>query len=84
MVTEAQHRPARIRTRVFREEDVARIKADAVQAERRRIAREIEARYLGPDSGRLYDGRDAPDAALRNAYDDGLMEAARIARSEGR
>lgn len=62
----------------------ARIKAEAVQAERERIAREIEAKYLGPDSGRQHDGRDAPDAHLRNAYDEGLQAAAEIARGEGR
>ena len=55
-----------------------------VQAERERIAREIESRYLGPDSGRQHDGRDAPDAHLRNAFDEGLEYAARIAWGEGR
>ena len=63
---------------------VARIKAEAVQAERERIAREIESQYLGPDSGRQHDGREAPDAALRHAFDEGLEYAARIARGEGR
>lgn len=54
------------------------------QALREEIAQEIEAKYLGPDSGRGYDGRESPDAALRNAYDEGLEMAARIARGETR
>lgn len=50
---------------------------------REQIAKEIERHYLGPDSGRSpLDGRDAPDAHLRNAYDEGLEEAARIARGQ--
>ena len=48
------------------------------------IAEAIESRYLGPDSGRLPDGRDAPDAAQRNAYDEGLELAARIAHRASR
>ena len=63
---------------------VACIKAEAVQAERERIAREIESQYLGPDFGRQHDGSEAPDAALRHAFDEGLEYAARIAWGEGR
>ena len=47
------------------------------------VAQAIERRYLGPDSGRLFDGREAPDAPLRRAYDDGLEVAARTAREIG-
>ena len=54
------------------------------QALREEIAGQIEAKYLGPDSGRGHDGREAPDAALRNAYDEGLEMAACIARGETR
>ena len=50
---------------------------------RESVAREIEASYLGPDSGRSPDGRDAPDADLRHAFDEGLEHAARLARGEG-
>lgn len=50
---------------------------------REQVAREIERHYLGPDSGRRFDGRDAPDAAERDAFDEGLQVAARIARGEG-
>lgn len=50
---------------------------------REQIARDIEAHYLGPDSGRSFDGRDAPDAAERDAFDEGLQVASRIARGEG-
>ena len=49
---------------------------------REQIARDIEKHYLGPDSGRRFDGRDAPDAAERDAFDEGLQVAARIARGE--
>lgn len=55
---------------------------EAVAAERERIAQAIEAKYLGPDSGRAYDGSEAPDAHCRNAYDEGLYDAARIARAD--
>ena len=48
------------------------------------IKEAIESKYLGPDSGRLPDGRDAPDAAQRNAYDEGLEVAARIAYQASR
>ena len=48
------------------------------------IVEAIESKYLGPDSGRLPDGRDAPDAAQRNAYDEGLELAARIAHQASR
>jgi len=50
--------------------------------ERERIAQAIEAKYLGPDSGRSHDGREAPDAHCRNAYDEGLEAAVRIARGD--
>ena len=50
---------------------------------REQIARGIEQYCLGPDSGRRFDGRDAPDAAEREAFDEGLQLAARIARGEG-
>ena len=53
------------------------------RALREQIARDIEKHYLGPDSGRRFDGRDAPDAAEREAFDEGLQLAARIARGEG-
>ena len=53
------------------------------QALREQIARDIEQYCLGPDSGRRFDGRDAPDAAEREAFDEGLQLAARIARGEG-
>lgn len=46
-----------------------------------RIAQAIEAKYLGPDSGRGYDGSEAPDAHCRNAYDEGLYDAAAIVRA---
>lgn len=50
---------------------------------REQIAKEIERHYLGPDSGRSpLDGREAPDAHLRNAYDEGLEVAVRIARGD--
>jgi hypothetical protein len=52
------------------------------RALRKQIARDIEQHYLGPDSGRCFDGRDAPDAAEREAFDEGLQFAARIARGE--
>ena len=52
------------------------------RALREQIARDIEQHYLGPDSGRRFDGRDAPDAAEREAFDEGLQVAARIARGE--
>jgi hypothetical protein len=52
------------------------------RALREQIARDIEQHYLGPDSGRCFDGRDAPDAAEREAFDEGLQFAARIARGE--
>jgi hypothetical protein len=63
---------------------------DAATADRVRretaegIAAAIEAKYLGPNSGRGYDGREAPDAHCRNAYDEGLETAATIAREAGR
>ena len=53
------------------------------QALREQIARGIKQYCLGPDSGRRFDGRDAPDAAERDAFDEGLQLAARIARGEG-
>ena len=61
---------------------VAAMLAEARADERKRIADEITSRYLGPDFGRLSDGRDSPDAALHDAYDEGLETAARIARGE--
>lgn len=45
------------------------------------IARAIEAKLLGADSGRLPDGRDAPDADERHSYDEGLETAARVVRA---
>lgn len=56
--------------------------AEARADERERIAQAIEGKYLGPDSGRSHDGHEAPDAALRNAYDEGLEVAACIARDK--
>jgi hypothetical protein len=50
--------------------------------ERERIAQAVEATYLGADFGRSYDGRESPDAALHHAYDEGLQDAARVARTE--
>lgn len=52
------------------------------RALREQIARDIEQHYLGPDAGRRFDGRDAPDAAEMEAFDEGLQFAARIARGE--
>ena len=49
---------------------------------RQQIERDIEQYYLGPESGRFFDGRDAPDAAEVEAFDDGLQLAASIARGE--
>ena len=49
---------------------------------REQVARDIERHHLGPDSGRRFDGRDAPDAAERDAFDEGLQVAARIARGK--
>lgn len=54
---------------------VARIKAEAVQAERERIAREIEALRC-PGS--------PPSPLARYAYETAKEHAAEIARSEGR
>jgi hypothetical protein len=59
--------------------DTAALKV-ALAEQREEIAREIEAKYLGPDFGRQYDGRESPDAAIFNAHDEGLELAARIAR----
>lgn len=71
----------------FHARNVERIVAARVEQaradERERIAQAIEATYLGPDSGRGYDGSEAPDAHCRNAYDEGLYDAARIAREGG-
>ena len=61
---------------------VAALIAEAVEQARADVAEQIEAHYLGPDFGRLYDGRESPTAALQNAYDEGLEMAARIARGE--
>ena len=56
----------------------------AVRAEvGERIASAIEAEYLGADFGRQYDGRESPDALQHHAYDEGLQEAAEIARTIG-
>ena len=52
------------------------------RALREQIEREIEQYYLGPESGRFFDGRPALDAAEVEAFDDGLQLAARIARGE--
>lgn len=54
----------------------------AVIEEGERIARAIEARYLGADFGRQYDGRESPDALLHHAYDEGLQAAVEIARAD--
>ena len=66
-----------------RQKEFDRAIATHDKALREQIAREIEQHYLGPDSGRRFDGRDAPDAAEREAFDEGLQFAARIARGEG-
>ena len=58
--------------------------ADVRKQVGKEITEAIESKYLGPDSGRLPDGRDAPDAAQRNAYDEGLEVAARIAHQASR
>lgn len=47
-----------------------------------RIAKQIEADYLGPDFGRLPDGNDSPSSALHNAFDEGLEHAATIIRGK--
>ena len=50
---------------------------------RAKIAAEIEQRYLGADFGRNpVTGADSPDSRLRDAYDEGLQTAARVARGE--
>ena len=52
-------------------------------AVREHVARDIEATYLGPDFGRNpITGQDSPHAMLAEAYDEGLSNAARIARGE--
>jgi hypothetical protein len=61
---------------------VAAMLDEARADERQRIATAIEAGYLGPDFGRRYDGHESPDAALSNAYDEGLEHAARVARGD--
>ena len=66
-----------------RQKEFDRAIAARDRALRKQIARDIEQHYLGPDSGRCFDGRDAPDAAEMEAFDDGLQLAARIARGEG-
>lgn len=70
--------------RLDQAERLVEVLAARDQALREKIASQIEAKYLGPDSGRSHDGREAPDAALRNAHDEGLETAARIARGEAR
>lgn len=60
--------------------EVERLLTAHDRALREQIARDIEKHYLGLDSGRRFDGRDAPDAAERAAFDEGLQLAARIAR----
>ena len=52
------------------------------RALREQVSRDIEQHYLGPDSGRCFDGRDAPNAAEMEAFDEGLQFAASIARGE--
>ena len=50
-------------------------------AVREQVARDIEANYLGPDFGRNpISGQDSPHAMHAEAYDEGLADAARIAR----
>ena len=61
---------------------IAALIAEAVEQARADVAEQIEARYLGADFGRGYDGREGPQAALTHAYDAGLEMAARIARGE--
>ena len=40
------------------------------------MAEKIQAKFLGPDSGRNpVNGQDSPDAALHAAYDEGLQTA---------
>ena len=71
-----------------RAEAILRLLAEVINTTRKQVAEEIteaiESKYLGPDSGRLPDGRDAPDAAQRNAYDEDLEVAARIAHQASR
>lgn len=55
--------------------------ASLLAAERERIARAIEASYLGADFGRNYDGTESPETALAHAHDEALNHAARIART---
>lgn len=59
---------------------VEEIVAARLAEQREQIARDIEAKYLGADFGWQYDGRESPDAAQHNAYDEGLHLAAEIAR----
>ena len=47
-------------------------------------AQAIEAKYLGADFGRQYDGRESPDAALHNAYNEGLQTAVEAVRAQKR
>ena len=50
-------------------------------AVREQVARGIEANYIGPDFGRNpITGQDSPHAMHAEAYDEGLFDAARIAR----
>lgn len=52
-------------------------------AVREQVAQDIEATYLGPDFGRNpATGQDSPHAMHAEAYDEGLYDAARIARGE--
>lgn len=59
---------------------VDRLLAARLAAQRDGIANAIKGAYLGPDFGRAYDGTGSPDAHLHHAYDEGLEDAARIAR----
>lgn len=59
---------------------IERIIAARETALREEIVAAIEAKYLGADCGRQYDGRDSPDAALQNTFDEGLHTAVEIAR----
>ena len=54
------------------------------QEVREEVAAEIERGYLGPDFARRPDGSEGPDARAAQAYDEGLEQAARVARGGAR
>ena len=63
--------------------DEAAMRKGIESAVREQVARDIEATYLGPDFGRNpITGQDSPYAMHAEMYDEGLSDAARIARGE--